>query len=435
VDGAIVFGTVRLDGSFTSDKPGAVTVTAKLGDLQFLSTTNGNFSGSYDLTGVPPGAYPLTLRATDSTGQVSQIQRNIVVTSSAARAYTPVFTLPTGGNLLAADSSQVLYAAGDGSVLLRDLVAGSEVTLSRATSIQYASGWKLDAGRVVAYGKGADCVLYCVYLWSSTGAVSNLSNANPYSRASNIGGGWAYDLHPVLRGDHVLWVNDKAEGTGHYTLHRLSTGEYRKIASPAGVNYVGNTEFDFSVSGVVADVWFWGQAGGEGTTSQFDIFRWRSDTGMSTRITTGASRHIYAQVDGTRVAWQQSPIGGSSDGTFALTSMALSAVAPSTLATKATSFLLRDGVLAWMETPTTTSKALKASADGTTRTISSLSSATLLANRGGRVAYTEAGKTYSWASSTGLTTLRLETAPGQLFIAGSAMVFTLGPSVYRVGLD
>jgi hypothetical protein len=239
----------------------------------------------------------------------------------------------------------------------------------------------------------------------------------------------------VLRGDHVLWVNDKAEGTGHYTLHRLSTGEYRKIASPAGVNYVGNNEFDFSVSGVVADVWFWGQTGGEGTTSQFDIFRWRSETGMSTRITTGASRHIYAQVDGTRVAWQQSTIGGSSDGTFALTATALSTVAPSTLASKATSFLLRDGVLAWMEAPTTTSKALKASTDGTTRTISSLSSATLLANRGGRVAYTEAGKTYSWASSTGQTALRLETAPRELFIAGSAMVFTLGPSVYRVGLD
>jgi hypothetical protein len=140
-------------------------------------------------------------------------------------------------------------------------------------------------------------------------------------------------------------------------------------------------------------------------------------------------------VDGTRVAWQQSAIGGSSDGTFALTATALSAVAPSTLATKATSFVLRDGVLAWMEAPTTTSKALKASADGTARTLSNLSSATLLANRGGRVAYTEAGKTYTWVSSTGQSTLRLDTAPGQLFMAGGAIVFSVGPSVYRVGLD
>ena len=442
LDGALVFGTLRLDGSFTSDKPGAVTVTAKLGDLQILSTTNGNFSGSYDLTGVTAGAYPLTVRATDSTGQVSQIQRNIVVTSSAARAYTPVFTLPTGGQLLAAEGAHVLYTPGDGTVLMRHLVQGTEVALTSASSIQYAAGWRLEGGRAVAYGKGADCVLYCVYLWSSTGAVSNLTNANPHSRASNIGGGWAYDLHPVLRGDFVLWVNDKAadtgvatSATGRYTLHQISTGSYTRIGVPAGVNYVGNNEFDFSVSGGVADVWFWGQTGGEGTASQFDIFRWRSDTGTSTRITAGGARHIYPQVDGTRVAWQQSPIGGSSDGTFALTATALSNVAPSTLATKATNFVLRDGVLAWMETPTTTSKALKASADGTTRTISSLSTATLLANGGGRVAYGEGGKTYTWASGTGQSTLRLDTAPGQVFIAGGALVFTVGPTVYRVGLE
>jgi hypothetical protein len=441
-DGALVFGTLRLDGSFTSDKPGAVTVNARLGDLQFLSTSNGNFSGSYDLTGVTPGAYPLTVRATDSTGQVSQIQRNIVVTSSAARAYTPLFTLPAGGQLLAAEGSHMLYTPGDGTVVMRHLTQGTEVLLTNAASIQYAAGWQVDAGRVVAYGKGADCVLYCVYLWSGTGAVTNLSNANPYSRASNIGGGWAYDLHPVLRGDHVLWVNDKAadtgaatSATGRYTLHQISTGTYTRIGVPTGVNYVGNNAYDFSVSGGVVDFWFWGQTGGEGTASQFDIFRWRSDTGLSTRITSGGSRQIYPQVDGTRAAWQQSPVGGSSDGSFALSATALSSVAPASLAAKATSFQLRDGVLAWVETPPTTSRALKASAGSTTSTLSSLSTATLLVNGGGRVAYSEGGKTYTWTASTGQTTLRLDTAPGQVFIAGGALVFTVGPSVYRVGLE
>jgi hypothetical protein len=92
-------------------------------------------------------------------------------------------------------------------------------------------------------------------------------------------------------------------------------------------------------------------------------------------------------------------------------------------------------VLAWVETPTATSKALKAFADGTTRTISSLSTAALLANGGGRVAYVEAGKTYSWAASSGQSVLRLDTAPGQFFLAGGAMVFTVGPTVYRVVLD
>jgi hypothetical protein len=441
-EGALVFGSLRVTGTATSDKPGAVTTTARLGDVEFLSSTAGSFTGTFDLTGIAPGNYTLTVRSTDSTGQSSHVQRGVVVTSSAALAYTPVFTLPAGGSLLAADGSQVLYAAGDGNVLLRDLVAGSDVTLDGASSIQHVSGWKLDAGRVVAFGRGTDCVLYCVYLWASSGSRTNLTNPNPYSRASNISGGWAYDLHPQIHGDYVLWVNDKAadtgvvtSATGRYTLHQISTGTYTRIGVPAGVNYVGNNEFDFAVNGPTVDFWFWGQTAGEGTTSQFDIFRWRSETATSTRITAGGSRHIYPQVDGTRAAWQQSPVGGSADNTFALFASPLTSVLPATVADKATQFRLEDGVLTWMETPTTTSRALKASAGGTTHTLSSLSTASLLANGGGWVVYVAAGKAYSWKAATGTATLRLDVVPTQAYVAGGAMVFTVGASVYRVGLD
>jgi hypothetical protein len=435
VEGALVFGSLSVNGTATSDKPGVVTTTARLGDVEFLSSTASSFTGSFNLSGIAPGTYTLTVRSTDSTGQTSQIQRSVGVTSSAALAYTPVFNLPTGGNLLAADGNLVLYAAADGSMLLRDLLAASEVTLSGASSIQYASGWRLDAGRVVAYGMGADCVLYCVYLWSSSGSRTNLTNPNPYSRASNISGGWAYDMAPQIHGDHVLWVNHQAEGTGHYTLYRLSTGGYLKIASPAGVNYVGNIAFDFVLNGNTVEVWFWGQTGGEGTSSQFDIFRWKSDTAASTRITSSGIRSFYLQVDGTRAAWQQSPVGGSADNTFSLVASALSSVAPGTLADKVTQFRLKDGVLAWVEAPSTATRALKASAGGTTRIVSSLSTANLLANGGGWVVYAEAGKAYSWNSATGIAKLRLDVAPGQAFVAGGAMVFTLGNAVYRVGLD
>jgi hypothetical protein len=441
-DGALVFGSLRVTGTATSDKPGAVTTTARLGDVEFLSTTASSFSGSFDLTGITPGNYTLNVRSTDSTGQTSQIQRGVVVTSSAALAYTPAFTLPTGGSLLAADGNQVLYASGDGSMLLRDLVAANEVTLNGASSIQYVSGWKLDAGRVVAFGKGADCVLYCVYLWTSSGSRTNLTNPNPYSRASNIGGGWAYDLHPQIHGDYVLWVNDGAadtgvatSATGRYTLFQISTGTYTRIGVPSGANYVGNNEFDFTVNGGTLDFWFWGQPAGEGTTSQFDIFRWKSDTAASTRITNGGSRNIYPQVDGTRAVWQQSPVGGSVDNTFALVASPLASVSPSQVADKATQFQLRNGVLAWVETPSTTSRALKTSVGGMTRTLSSLSTVNLLANGSGWVVYSEAGKVYSWNATSGLSKLRLDVAPGQAYVSGGAMVFTLGVSVYRVGLD
>ena len=70
-----------------------------------------------------------------------------------------------------------------------------------------------------------------------------------------------------------------------------------------------------------------------------------------------------------------------------------------------------------------------------TRTQAAAMLAGLLANGGGRVAYGEGGKTYTWTASTGQTTLRLDTVPGQVFIAGGALVFTVGPSVYRVGVE
>jgi hypothetical protein len=59
----------------------------------------------------------------------------------------------------------------------------------------------------------------------------------------------------------------------------------------------------------------------------------------------------------------------------------------------------------------------------------------VLANGGARVAYGEGGKTYTWTASTGQTTLRLDSVPGQVFIDGGALVFTVGPSVYRVGVE
>jgi hypothetical protein len=434
-EGALVFGTLSLSGSTTSDKPGQITTTARLGDLEFLSTTASTFTGSLNLSGLAPGPYTLTVRSSDSAGQPRQIVRSVVVTSSAALAYTPVFTLPLGGRLLAAQGRQILYASGDGSVLLRDLLTGSEHALSGASTIQYLSGWKLDAGRVVAFGKGTDCVLYCVYLWASDGSRTNLSLTNPHSRASNIGGGWAYDLHPQIHGDYVLWVNDKAEGTGHYTLHRLSTGEVRKVAAPAGVNYVGNNEFDFVVTGTAVEVWFWGQTAGEGISSQFDIFRWASDTGTATRITAGGKRHIYPQVDPASAAWQQSPVGGSVDGAFSLISSPRQAASPITLTERATQFRLNDGVLAWMEAPGPSSRALRAAQGGIIRTLSSLGSANLLANREGWVVYTEDGKTYTWNAVTAATRLRLDVTPTQVEVADGALVFTLGTSVYRVVLD
>jgi hypothetical protein len=275
------------------------------------------------------------------------------------------------------------------------------------------------------------------------GTRSNLTNPNPYSQASNIGGGWAYDLHPVARDGYVVWVNDKAadtgvatSATGRYTVLHLASGTYTKVGVPAGVNYMGNWNYDFAVVGGVVHFYYWAQTGGEGTGSTFDIFKWRSDTGVSTRLTAGGMRSIYVQTDGLRAAWQQSPLGGSADGTFALLAQPLAGGAASKAADLATTFSLRDGVLAWVENGAGGARAIKASTASATSTLSSLSTASLLANAGGRVAFTQQGKLYVFQAATGLITVRADTVPaGPVFVAGGALVFTVGSSVYRVPLD
>ena len=441
-DGAFVFGTLQLSGTATSDKSGTVTVTARLADLQFLQTTSSPFAANYDVSGLAPGSYLLTVRATDNGNLVSQVQRTVFVTTSSALAYSPAFSLPAGGQLLAAEGSRVLHGVEGGAVRMRDLATSGDVTLAGVSTIQYVTGWQLSDGRAYAYGKGTDCVLYCVYQWGPDGSITNLTNPNPYSRATNIGGGWAYDTFPVARDGYVVWVNDKAadtgvvtNATGRYTVFNVQTGTYTRVGVPAGVAYVGNHSYDFAVVGGVLHFAFWGQTGGEGMSSTFDVFRWRSDTGVSTRVTMSGARAIYTQTDGLRVAWQQTPLGGNSDNTFTLVSQPIAGGATTTWSTTASSFLLRDGVLAWVETGPGGARTIKAATATQVYTLSNLATSALLAVGGGQVAYLQQGKVYTFDAATAQTRLRVDAQPGaSVYLSGGALVFMVGSSVYRVAL-
>lgn len=81
-EGAIVSGTLPVSGSFSSDKPGPVTLRAWLGALEFLTTTQSPFQASYDLKGLPAGPYVLTVRATDSTGVFTEKKLTVTVAVS-----------------------------------------------------------------------------------------------------------------------------------------------------------------------------------------------------------------------------------------------------------------------------------------------------------------------------------------------------------------
>lgn len=420
-DGALVWGTLQVSGGFSTDKPGTVTVVASLGDVTVLSATAQAFAGRYDLGGLAPGSYTLTVKATDATHTVSTLQRTVVVTSSSALVVSPLMSLGPNGQLLAAEGDRILYRAEDQSVRLRDTVAGTELVLQGGT-IAYADDWQVSGGRAYVYGQGSDCTttFVCVYQWDANGVRRNLSAGAPWTSG--------YQEHPVAKAGYVLWSN----GATGYTVFDVASGAYTRLAPAAGINYVGNWAFDLALVDGVLEVFFWGQTGGSGTSSTFDVYQWSAGSGISARLSSPGQRSVYVASDGARVAWSQAPAGALAD-TTALVAMPVSGGASTVLSSTMGSFQLRDGVLAWAES-TGAGRAVKAASANGTRTLSILNSATLYGTAGGRVVYAESGKLYAWNAAQDKVTLVVETGPQQVLVSGSALYFVLGAShsLYRI---
>ena len=429
-DGAFVYANLQLAGTASTDKGGAVMVTARLGPLQILQTMSSPFALNYDLSSVPAGTYTLSVRATDNSNLVSTVERTVVVTASASFAYSPAWVMPAGGQLLAADGARVLYSLPSGSVRLRDLDASSEVTLAGSATLQYATDWQVMGDRAYAQAKDSDCTTsgVCVYEWGAGGTRRNLTLLDPHAGTAN-------QENPVARDGYVIWTSGTGTGSASYTLYDATRQTFTKIARPAGANYLGNTDYDLRAVGNVVHFWYWGQTGGEGMSSTFDVFRWRSDTGQSTRVTTGGVRNIYTQVDGERAAWQQTPVGGNANNTFVLQSQPLTGGATTTWSTLATSVRLRDGLLAWVEAGVGGVQVIKAATTSSVYTLSNLNTSALLAVGGGQVAYVHQNKVYTFDAATGQSRMRVDALPvGSVFITGGSLVFTIGSTVYRVPL-
>lgn len=452
LDGSFINGSsaLSISGTSTSDRTGGVTVAAYLGSLPITltqpTTNNSAFSGTFSLAGLPAGAYTLTVSSTDSTGVVTTVQRSVVITSSTATTYSPAFSMGAGGQLIAVDNSlpnMILYKASDSTYRVRNITTGSEVTLQGANNIPFTYNWAMDGGYVFMEGGWlgststgyTDCPVDCIYQWTPTGVKSNISNANP-----NKG---SYEQYPRAHGGYVIWIDWNGPNPGTYTVYNVASGSYAKVSMPAGANYPGNTQYDFSVSGGVINFAYWANTGGSGTNSIFDVYQWNSSTNASTKLSNGTARNIYPQIDGQRVAWTQSPVSG---GPSTLFSEPVSLGSVTTVSNSEMNFNLAGGVLAWTEGTTTTNSqgiatttytGLKASNNaGTVTTISNSSNVGLLGNGGGFVTYSLQGKVYEWSSNTGTSTLIIDNVPGQTLMSGGTMYFTMGTSnqVYSLTL-
>jgi hypothetical protein len=412
VDGVLVNGTLQVSGTAITDKSGIVTVTVSLGDVQFLKSTDTNFSGSYDIAGMAAGAYGLTVRATDNTNGTTEIRRTVLVTSSSSLVYTPLFSLPASGQLLAVEGSKLLYLAGDGTAWLRDMATAAEVRLSAPFRLYPYWGWQISGGRVYLSYTGSDCLRTCVYQFEADGSMLNLSNANPYSVNASHPTGRTEDRNPVAHPGYVIWTNDVG-----YTLYEVARGTYSKIAVPQTYN-------DFYVAGDVVHV-FYGIGGESGT-----VFRWSSDTNASVKVGSLSQQIWTLQTDGVRVGWAgqdcclwAQPVAGGQTTTMYSDQ-------------KLMQMWLRDGVLAWEEyNASASNRVVKADTLGGTVTLSALSTARLIGNGGGYVVYGQHSKLYSWGAATGQSTLRVDVTPDSVLVGGGAMVFNIGTAVYRVGLN
>ena len=430
IDGAFAAGVLTLSGSVASDKAGSGTVTASLGSVQFLQSNSTNFAGAFDLTGLAPGAYTLTVLAVDSSGASSVVQQSVIVTSSAAPAYQYQLSLGAGGSLLSAEGNAILYRAADASVRLRNTVSAAETVLAGAAGIASSTRWQVSNGIVYAQGKGSDCASACIYQWAADGSIRNLTALNPNPLPSN-----GYDLYPVARAGFVVWANQPVSATGTYTLYNAATQGFTRIAPASNVSLVGNTQFDFAVTAGNVNLFYWGQTGGSGTSSNWDVFQWMSSTQTSTALSNGGAANLYPATDGARVAWSRNPAGNASQPST-LVVQPVSGGSGTVVSTGMQNFLMADGVLTWIETAGAT-RALKASSASGNQTLSIQTTSLLYDAAGGYVLYGEQGKAYSWKASSGASALLLDVAPNQLIINGSVVYIVIGnaKAVYKVVLN
>lgn len=427
----IVQGRLPIRGQVSTDRAGRLRTLVTFGNLSVLDTNALSIDSSFDLTGVPGGLYVMTVRSIDSAGVEQRVTREVVVTESADRVYAPVLTLADDAALVHSDGRYLLYTDTAGAYRVRSVEGGTEYALQGAESLRFSTRWQVRDGRVYAQGRGSDCPTICIYEWDGSGVRRNLSSGSPFA---TIGGTRCSDQDPTVRGNFVMWANWLC-GSGVYTLFNRIAGSYQRINPPTGTNYIGNNQFDLLDDGSTAFIW--AQTGGSGTMSTFDVYRVAG--GSATRLSTPGARNVYPRTRGSRVVWEQSPIGGNRDNAVELLSAQTSGGSPISIATNVLRWELTDQLLAWTEVTARDSlgavatTALRSERTGSFTTISVQSSASLEGVTGAQVLYSEGSRFYRWDSSQGVRTLILETAPQQVFANDGVVIFTFGPGrVYRL---
>ena len=434
-DGALVNGTLAIAGTFATDKPGVtVSVSATLGSVTVLKATSSPFSGSFDLTGVNPGTYTLTVIATDSTGLTTTVTDSVTVTSSPSLTYTPVLTLGANGAILAVSNSNILYQDSSGDIHLHTPSSDTIISLGALTN---PADWQITEGGYVfvyAFGNDRPGGSASVYMWAP-----GETTAADISLAA--GSKSIYDELLPVHFPWVLWASLETSNWSQYTLYNVTTGQNITVPEPPGATLVGNDNCDFATINGNLTLFFWAEfpnASLQNITT--NVYSWSQATGTTTQLSSDGLS-LYPQTDGTTVAWQTDHAAPPQNPPFTLSTENIASGSTGTLSTNMTQFQLNAGVLGWLEQTTSSSggvstitgQAIKASNGATTSTLTNLLSSVLFGSSGGYVAYEQGGQLYDWGPAGG-SVLLFNAAPGQVHLAGSTIYFTNGASqaVYAV---
>jgi hypothetical protein len=419
-DGALVYGTLHLAGTFSSDKAGSVMLTATLGSLPLLTTSGSPFATDFNLAGVTPGDYTLTVTATDSTGQSWITTDIIAVTSSAALVYTPLASVGENGSLVAADNQTLLYRANYSDGPLHLLAGSTDTTLAVSGTMSYYNHWTVNNGSVFASD------INYVHLWSPSGTQSNLS-------ALAQSNGTPDELLAV----HWPWVLWESHGTvtgsqttDTYTFYNISNAQKVTVPAPTGAVALGNGPADFYVTQSGLQLYYYAIFP---TNPGINVFHWDQSTGQTSALTS-ESNSGYPQTDGHRVAWQIGSL--ATNPPFGLVALDIPSGTQQTLSSTMSRFQLADGVLAWAE-QTPSSADIMASNGTTTSTVSSRVSSVLFGTGGGYVAFEEDSKLHVWSAAGGRQ-LIFDAAPGGVLVSGKTVYFITGnrqKAVYSVTLN
>lgn len=139
------------------------------------------------------------------------------------------------------------------------------------------------------------------------------------------------------------------------------------------------------------------------------------------------------------MVWEQSPIGGNSDGSVELISATTAGSSLRSAATRAGQWVLTEQILAWAEITSTnsfgniTGRALRVESGGNIATISSQPGVLFFGATGSTVLFGEDGRFFKFDATQATRTLVLEVAPMQVWATRNTIVFMLGGGkVYRV---